>query len=100
MREVISVEEVHHVAALARLALGEDEARQLAGELSAVLQYAAAVRALPTDDVPPTSHPLPLKNVLRADVVTASLSSAAVLAGAPEVEDGCFWVPRILGGTP
>jgi len=54
------------------------------------------VSEVAADDIPPTSHPLPLVNVLRADVAVAGLSREAALAAAPAVEDDRFRVPRIL----
>ncbi len=95
----ISRDQVAHVAKLARLALAEDELDVLAGELAAVLDYAADVAALDTAAVPPTAHPLPLANVLRADEVRPSLDPAVVLAMAPDAAEGRFRVPRILGGA-
>ena len=61
-----------------------------------ILEHAAQVSALDTADVPPTAHPLPLVNVLRADEPAASLDRDEVLAMAPAAEDGRFRVPRIL----
>ena len=61
-----------------------------------ILEHAAQVAALDTADVPPTAHPLPLVNVLRADDVRPSLDRDEVLAMAPAAEDGRFRVPRIL----
>ena len=88
--------EVEHVARLARLALTEDEIERLTGELEVILEHAAQVAALDTHDVPPTSHPIPLVNVLRADVPQPSLDREEVLAMAPAAEDGRFRVPRIM----
>jgi aspartyl-tRNA(Asn)/glutamyl-tRNA(Gln) amidotransferase subunit C len=88
--------DVEHVARLARLALTDDEVEQLTVELGAVLEHAADVASLDLDGVPPTSHPLPLRNVLRDDEVTPSLDRDEVLAAAPAAEDGRFRVPRIL----
>ena len=65
-----------------------------------MLGHAADVEALDLDDVPPTSHPYPLTNVLRDDVVTPSLDRAEVLAQAPDVEDHQFKVPPALGEAP
>jgi aspartyl-tRNA(Asn)/glutamyl-tRNA(Gln) amidotransferase subunit C len=88
--------DVEHVAQLARLALTEDEITGFTEQLEVILDHAAEVAALDTRDVPPTAHPLPLVNVLRADTVRPSLSPEEVLAMAPAVEDGRFRVPRIL----
>ncbi len=88
--------EVEHVARLARLALTDVEIEQFNEQLEVILEHAAQVAALDTHDVPPTSHPLPLVNVLRADVPRPSLDREEVLAMAPAAEDGRFRVPRIL----
>jgi aspartyl-tRNA(Asn)/glutamyl-tRNA(Gln) amidotransferase subunit C len=96
----ISTEDVAHVARLARLHLTDDELATFTGQLDAVLGHAADVEALDLDDVPPTSHPYPLSNVLRDDVVTPSLDRAEVLAQAPAVEDNRFKVPPVLGEAP
>jgi aspartyl-tRNA(Asn)/glutamyl-tRNA(Gln) amidotransferase subunit C len=100
MTERISRDQVAHVARLARLELADDELDMFTEQLGAVLDHAADVEALELDDVPPTSHPYPLKNVLRADVVSASVDTAEVLDAAPAVEDGRFRVPPILGEAP
>jgi aspartyl-tRNA(Asn)/glutamyl-tRNA(Gln) amidotransferase subunit C len=92
--------EVEHVARLARLALTDDEMGSLTRELGAILDHAAQVSALDTADVPPTAHPLPLVNVLRADEPGPCLDRDEVLAQAPAAEDGRFRVPRVLGEEP
>jgi aspartyl-tRNA(Asn)/glutamyl-tRNA(Gln) amidotransferase subunit C len=91
---------VEHVAALARLELTDDEAESLTRELGVILEHAGQIAALDTSGVPPTSHPLPLRNVLRADEPGPSLDRDEVLAEAPAVEDDRFRVPRIIGEAP
>lgn len=88
--------EVAHLARLARLALAEDELDHYAEQLDVILQSVARVSEVAADDIPPTSHPLPLVNVFRPDDVTPGLTQAEALAAAPAVEDGRFRVPRIL----
>lgn len=100
MPERISRADVAHVARLARLDLTEDELTRFAGQLGDVLEHAAEVAALDTAGVPPTAHPLPLQNVFREDVPQPSLRREDVLAMAPDVEDGMFRVPPILGEAP
>jgi aspartyl-tRNA(Asn)/glutamyl-tRNA(Gln) amidotransferase subunit C len=90
-------DEVARVAALARIALAPDEIDRLVGELGIIVSSVASVSEVATADVPATSHPLPLVNVLRADVPEPALSQAEALAGAPAAEDGKFLVPQILG---
>jgi len=87
---------VDHVARLARLALSEDERARMEIELSAILEHAERIQQLDLDDLPPTSHPVPLKNMMRSDEVRPSLSQDAALANAPAEEDGRFKVPRII----
>jgi aspartyl-tRNA(Asn)/glutamyl-tRNA(Gln) amidotransferase subunit C len=96
----ITRDDVAHVARLARLELTEDELGTFTDQLAKVLDHARDVEALDVDDVPPTSHPYPLKNVLRADEPRPSLDRDAVLAGAPVVEAGRFRVPPVLGEAP
>ena len=92
----ISRADVAHVARLARLRLTDDELDQFTPQLAAVLAHAADVEALDVTGVIPTAHPLPLRNVVRVDVVRPSIDRAAVLAAAPNVQDGQFRVPSIL----
>ena len=96
----ISTADVAHVARLARIDLSDEDLEQFTEQLGAVLEHARDVEALDTAGVPPTAHPLPLRNVLRPDLVVPSLDRDEVLAEAPEVEAGQFRVPRILGEGP
>jgi aspartyl-tRNA(Asn)/glutamyl-tRNA(Gln) amidotransferase subunit C len=100
MADRISPEDVAHVARLARLELTDDELERFTGQLGAVLEHAADIAALDIADVPPTAHPLPLVNVLRADTPVPSVDRDEVLAQAPAAEEGRFKVPRILGEAP
>jgi aspartyl-tRNA(Asn)/glutamyl-tRNA(Gln) amidotransferase subunit C len=95
----ISRDDVAHLAGLARIRLGEDELDRLAGELPAILESVATVsQALDgAGDVPAMSHPTPLTNVFRDDVVRPSLTPEAALAMAPESTEQRFLVPKILG---
>ena len=89
----ITREQVLHVARLARLDLSEDEVARLQTELSAILEAVSKVSELDLDDVPPTSHPLDLVNVLRPDEPRPSLSLDEAFANAPEREGDAFRVP-------
>ena len=93
----ISKDEVARVAALARVALSREEVTRLAGELDAVASAFARVTSVVTPDLPATSHPVPLTNVLREDVVGLTLEVEELLAGAPAAQDSMFLVPQILG---
>ena len=92
----ITRDEVAHLARLARLAVSEQELDVFAGQLDVILGSVARVQEVAAEDVPPTSHAVPLTNVFRADVVTPCLDRDEVLAAAPAAEDGRFRVPRIL----
>jgi aspartyl-tRNA(Asn)/glutamyl-tRNA(Gln) amidotransferase subunit C len=94
---VLSPDDVAALARLARIELTPDELDRLAPQLDVILESVAHVADVAADDIPPTSHALPLSNVFRPDVVTPSLPVADVLAGAPAAEADRFRVPRILG---
>lgn len=96
----ISRDDVADVARLARLSLTDDELATFTDQLGAVLDHAADVEALDLDDVEPTSHPIPLTNVLRNDLVVPGADRDEVLAQAPDVEDHQFRVPPVLGEAP
>jgi aspartyl-tRNA(Asn)/glutamyl-tRNA(Gln) amidotransferase subunit C len=92
----ISREEVAHLARLARLAVTDEELDRFAGQLDVILQAVARVGEVAAGDIPPTSHAVPLTNVLREDVVTPCLDRDEALAGAPDAAEHRFRVPRIL----
>ena len=92
----ITRDEVAHLADLARIDLTDAELDHLAPQLTVILESVASIRGVAGDDVPPTSHALPLTNVFRDDVVEPSLTPEQALSGAPEAVDGRFSVPRIL----
>lgn len=88
--------DIAYVARLARIELNADELAFYGSQLESILEHMAEVQALPTDDVEPTSHALPLFNAFREDEVVPSLDHDEVLAQAPEHEDGYFRVPPAL----
>jgi len=92
----ISREEVAHLASLARIDLSPAELDRLAGQLDVILGAVATVREVAGDDVPATSHPMPLTNVTRPDDPRPGLTAEEALAGAPEAQEQGFRVPRIL----
>lgn len=93
----ISRDELAHLATLARIDLSDDELDHLAPQLSVILESVASIAGVAGDDVPPTSHPMPLTNVFRDDVVVPGLTAEEALAGAPAQDQQRFSVPRILG---
>lgn len=92
----ISKEQVSYVAELARLNLTEEETEQFSEQLSRVLDFAHKLNELDTEHVEPTSHVLPIQNVLRADEVRPSWPREKALANAPASEDGQVKVPAIF----
>lgn len=93
----ITRNEVAHLADLARIDLSDAELDHLAPQLAVILESVASINEVAAEDVPPTSHALPLTNVFREDVARPGLSAEEALAGAPAVEQQRFMVPRILG---
>ena len=93
----ISAEQVAHLASLARIALTEEEIEHLTAELGQIMHAVEKVSEVATPDVPPTSHPIPMQNVYRDDVVGATLTTEQALAGAPEADGSRFVVSAILG---
>ena len=93
----ISRDEAAQLARLARLDLAPDELDHLAGQLDAIAGFVAKVSEVAADDIPPTSHSLPLTNVFRRDELRAGLTQEQALDQAPAAEDGRFRVPKILG---
>jgi aspartyl-tRNA(Asn)/glutamyl-tRNA(Gln) amidotransferase subunit C len=89
-------EDVRHLAGLARIELSGAEQDRMVGELGVILESVATVQQSPIEGVEPMSHPMPIVNVTRPDVVRPSLTPEAALAGAPEVDQQRFSVPRIL----
>jgi aspartyl-tRNA(Asn)/glutamyl-tRNA(Gln) amidotransferase subunit C len=96
----LSREDVMHVAGLARLELSEDEVDLFTAQLRTVLEHARDVAALDLSHLEPSSHPIALRNVMRADEPRPSLDRDEVLAAAPAVEEHRFRVPRIGGEAP
>jgi aspartyl-tRNA(Asn)/glutamyl-tRNA(Gln) amidotransferase subunit C len=93
----LTAEDVANLARLARIELSEAELEVLAPQLDVILESVARVSDVAAQDIPPTSHALPLTNVFREDELRPSLSREQVLAGAPAAEQMRFRVPKILG---
>ncbi len=92
----ISLREVEHVARLARLELSAPEKERMRSQLDVILGYVAKLGEVDIAGVPPTSHVLPLVNVMREDEVRPSYPADAMLANAPDPEGDLFRVPKIL----
>ena len=93
----LSRDDVAKLAGLARIEMSDEDLVALSNEFTVILDAVARVQEVAGADVPATSHPLPLRNVFRPDVVIPSLSPADALSGAPAQEEQRFRVPQILG---
>ena len=87
--------DIDHVARLARVQLSDDEKHRMRDQLSVILDHAAKVGEVATDDVTPTASPIPQVNVFRDDTSEPSLPHDAALANAPAALDGRFQVPKV-----
>lgn len=92
----ITPDDVAHLAHLARLELTAEEREHYAGQLAAIVEAVARVSEVAAEDIAPMSHPIPITNVMRPDVITPGLTVDEALGQAPAVEDHRFRVPRIL----
>jgi aspartyl-tRNA(Asn)/glutamyl-tRNA(Gln) amidotransferase subunit C len=97
MPDDLTIGDVERIAALARLALTDDEKARYARQLTRVLEYARQIADLDTRDVPPTSSVLDDIPLERPDTARPSLSLDAALSNAPDAASGLFRVPRVLG---
>ncbi len=88
--------DIAHVAKLARLALTDDEAAQFAAQFAHLFTYIRQLQELDVDTIPATAQVIPLRNVMRDDIVTPSLERDAALGNAPDWEGPYFRTPRIL----
>lgn len=92
----ITVSDVEHVARLARLELGEEEKQLFARQMDAILGYVEKLKELPTDDILPTSHAVPMENAFRDDLVRPSLGIEGALANAPDRAASFYRVPKVI----
>jgi len=92
----ITLEEVERVARLARLALTPEEKERMRAQLDVILAYIDKLRQLDTDGVEPTSHAIPMTNVMREDEPRPPFPKEEMLANAPELEGDFFRVPKII----
>ena len=92
----ITTDDVTRVANLARLEFSKEETEQFTYHLARILDYIGKLDELDTIDVPPTSHVLPVHNVVKEDVVKPSYDRDLVFATAPEAEEGYFDVPQVI----
>jgi aspartyl-tRNA(Asn)/glutamyl-tRNA(Gln) amidotransferase subunit C len=92
----ISKKEIEHIASLARLHLSEEEKELFGSQLSSILEYMEKLNELDTKDIEPTSHVLPLSNVMKDDMLMPSIPREDALMNAPDHTDKFFRVPKII----
>jgi aspartyl-tRNA(Asn)/glutamyl-tRNA(Gln) amidotransferase subunit C len=97
MAQHITLDQVRHVAKLARLAIPEDKLPDFTKKLESILGYVDLLNEVDVSGVEPTSHAIKMSNVLRPDVVKAGLDLEAVLRNAPETDGPFFKVPKVIG---
>src|SRR5215212_8239392 len=94
----LTLDQVRHVAKLARLALPDEKLAQFSGQLAGILGYIDKMAQVDTTGVEPMAQPLPTHNVLRDDVPSEPLPLEKVLQNAPDAESPFFKVPKVIGG--
>lgn len=92
----VPISEVEKIAVLSRLSFSDDEKKQYQHHLEAILMSAQRLEELDTKDVAPTAHIQGVENVLRQDTVETSMKNDKLTANAPERENGCFIVPKVV----
>lgn len=92
----ITKEDVEHVAALSKLEFSDEEKENYTKQLNVILEYVNQLNELDTEGIKPTYHVMSVTNVMREDEVRPSMSGDKVLMNAPETQEGCFKVPRII----
>ena len=92
----VNRDDVAHLARLAHIEMSNEELDRMAGELAVIVDSVESVSEVAGADVPATSHPIPLSNVFREDVVGHVLTAEQALSGAPDADENRFKVPAIL----
>ena len=94
----LTLKDVQHVAALARLGLTDEEMETLRDQLSSILEHIEVLNRLDTNDISPTAQVIAVDNVMRDDSVQPSLRQDTVTTLAPRSHNGFIAVPAVLGG--
>ena len=92
----ITIEDVEYVAALSTLYVSEQDKRELQKDLDEIIGHVEKLNELDTTDVEPTTYILKQQNILREDIVKQELGREELIQNAPQKEDGCFLVPRVV----
>lgn len=92
----ITKETVTRIANLAKIKLSPEETERLAAEMAGIVGFADKLAEMDIEGVEPTTHALKVQNVLREDVLKPSYSREKILANAPERDEACFIVPKVV----
>ncbi len=92
----ISRETIEYVANLSRIQLSEEELKKISGQLAAILDFIDKLKNADIGNVSPTSHILPLNNILREDSPKESLPAVQALANAPQKKNDFYAVPKVI----
>jgi aspartyl-tRNA(Asn)/glutamyl-tRNA(Gln) amidotransferase subunit C len=92
----LTLEEVKHIADLARLDLSAEELQRYCQQLSAILDYAAILQTIDTREIPPTSSVLVARSVFRADEPRPGLTRDDLMSNAPHTQQNQFRVPPVM----
>jgi aspartyl-tRNA(Asn)/glutamyl-tRNA(Gln) amidotransferase subunit C len=93
----VTINDVEHIAKLARLEFSQEEKEKFMGQLNQILQYVEKLNELDTSNVEPLSHVIELQNVFRPDEVQPSIPAEEALKNAPAKKDTFFKVPKVIG---
>ncbi|MFU0504557.1 Asp-tRNA(Asn)/Glu-tRNA(Gln) amidotransferase subunit GatC [Pseudaminobacter sp. NGMCC 1.201702] len=92
----VDLQTVKRVARLARIAVTEEEAAQMAGELNAILGFVEQLGEVDVSGVEPMTSVMPLAMRQRADVVTDGDKAPDIVANAPATDENFFLVPKVV----
>jgi aspartyl-tRNA(Asn)/glutamyl-tRNA(Gln) amidotransferase subunit C len=92
----VDIKTIEHVANLARLNLTDDEKKKLTKEMDDIVSYVDKLNELDTEGIVPREHVIPVNNVLREDEIKESFDREILLANAPDKDNGCFKVPKVV----
>ncbi len=92
----ITSEDVKHIASLSRLSLSDKEIDIFSGQLNSIIEYVEQLNSLDTGNIEPTSHVIPLNNIMRDDIPAASLPVEDALKNAPDSTEKFYRVPKII----
>jgi len=93
----VSIEEVKHIAQLAKLKFTDEELQDFTHSFNDILQYMEMLNRVDTVNVVPLSHPVEMTNVFRDDVLKQSVTTEEALKNAPDSDEEFFKVPKVIG---